>query len=31
MAGDVLRTMQGHVVAEASVHGPYSLNAGVLG
>ena len=30
-ADHVLRTMQGHVVAEASVHGTYLLNASVLG
>ena len=30
MAGDVLRAMKGHVVAEASVHGIYLLNEGVL-
>ena len=30
-ASEVLRAMQGHVVAEASVHGTYSLNARVLG
>lgn len=26
-AGDVLRAMQGHVLAEAAIHGTYSLNA----
>jgi Raf kinase inhibitor-like YbhB/YbcL family protein len=28
-AGDVLRAMQGHVLAEASLHGTYTLNAGL--
>lgn len=27
-AGDVLRAMQGHVLAEAAIHGTYSLHAG---
>ena len=30
-AGHVLRAMQAHVVAEASVHGTLLLNASVLG
>ena len=28
-AGDALRAMQGHVLAEAAVHGTYSLNSGL--
>lgn len=30
-AGDVLRAMQGHVLAEASVHGTYTLNPRLAG
>ena len=28
-AGDVLQAMQGHVLAEASIYGTYSLNPAV--
>jgi phosphatidylethanolamine-binding protein (PEBP) family uncharacterized protein len=30
-AGDVERAMQGHVLAEAAVHGTYTLNASLRG